>query len=421
VLAALLVDAGRLVTWASLVDRVWGDAAPSGARHALYAHVARVRRVLRQATAPGEEPPRLASQPGGYVLEVDPGRVDLHRFRRLAQLARQPDRADADRVALLREAIGLWRGEPLAGLRGPWAARVRTAWREERLDTIIAWSHAELAAGNPTAAIGPLTDLLEAYPLVEPVTMVLMRTLHAAGHTAQALHCYATTRQRLIDELGAEPGAELRATHQAILRGDPDPWPAATRRHDPVAAHSPPDRLGFVGRHAEPARLGTQFAVELSRFLMAAQRRAGGRGALKRTTLARRIGVSASSLYAYLSGTTLPPAVVLDRLLTELGVAGKEHARLANARDALEVRRRVGAVPVRSWPVPRLLPPDVGGFVGRDAELAALDGLLSGRPAAVVISAVLGTAGVGNPSHEFGCTVTVWLTEYEPATGARTS
>jgi DNA-binding SARP family transcriptional activator/transcriptional regulator with XRE-family HTH domain len=400
VLAALLVDAGRLVTWASLIDRVWGDAPPAGARHALYAHVARVRRVLRQATEQGEEPPRLVSQAGGYVLEVDPGWVDLHRFRCLAQRAREPERTDAARVALLREAIGLWRGEPLAGLRGPWAARVRAAWCHEHLDTILAWSHAELAAGDPTTVIGPLTDLLDAYPLVEPVTATLMRALHAAGHTALALTCYTTTRRRLIDELGAEPGTELRATQQAILRAGHDPWPAGGRPYGPRSAterpapvHPTPDRPGPIGRHAEPAKLNARLAVELSRHLLTAERHAGGRGALKRTTLARRIGVSVSSLYAYLDGTTLPSVAVLDRLLAELGVTGAERARLAEVRDALELRRRVGAEP--SSPVPRLLPPDIADFVGRDAQLAELDGLLPDRPVAVVITAVLGMAGVG--------------------------
>jgi DNA-binding SARP family transcriptional activator/tetratricopeptide (TPR) repeat protein len=393
VLAALLVDAGRLVTWASLVDRVWGDAPPGGAREALYAHVARIRRVLHKATAPGEKPPRLVTQPGGYVLGVDADQVDLHRFRGLAQRAREPDLADADRVALLRQAIDLWRGEPLAGLRGPWAARVREAWHQERLDTVVAWAHAELATGNPTAAIGPLTDLLEAYPLVEPVTVALMRTLHAAGHTAQALHCYATTRQLLIDELGAEPRAELRAAHRSILRGDPDPWPADPRRRDATAAHSPSGGPGSVGGHPEPPRPGTQLAVELGRFLTAAQRRAGGRGALKRTTLARRVGVSVSSLYAYLDGTTVPSAPVLDRLLAELGVTATDRARLATARDMLEKRRRLRAEPAP--PVPRHLPPDIGTFAGRAAELTELDKLLSDSPAAVVISVLVGMAGVG--------------------------
>jgi DNA-binding SARP family transcriptional activator len=123
VLAALLVDAGQVVTLPTLVDRVWGDAPPDTARRTLHSYVARVRKVLAQAGAMGDEPTRLARRDGGYTLDVELDRVDVHRFRGLVGQARDRACPDTRRVALLREALALWRAEPLAGLAGGWAQR----------------------------------------------------------------------------------------------------------------------------------------------------------------------------------------------------------------------------------------------------------------------------------------------------------
>src|SRR6266853_1540224 len=108
-----------------------------------------VGRRLLAAGAAGEEPVRLARRSGGYVLEVDPEDVDLHRFRQLALAARDRQRPDDERARLLREALDLWRGEPLADLPGEWPARMRHSWEEERLDAAVAWAQAELRMGRP--------------------------------------------------------------------------------------------------------------------------------------------------------------------------------------------------------------------------------------------------------------------------------
>jgi DNA-binding SARP family transcriptional activator len=125
VLAALAVDAGRPVTVETLIDRVWGDHAPERVRRALHAHIARIRYVLNHAGDPGGRPAQLLRRPGGYLLEIDPDRVDVHRFGRMVDQARDPAGDEARRVTLLRGALGLWRGEPLAGLTGQWVARTR--------------------------------------------------------------------------------------------------------------------------------------------------------------------------------------------------------------------------------------------------------------------------------------------------------
>jgi DNA-binding SARP family transcriptional activator/tetratricopeptide (TPR) repeat protein len=257
VLAALLVDAGRLVTWDALVDRVWGDFPPDRARQSLYAHVARVRQVLARISVPGHEPDRLLSQPGGYLLDVEPDRVDLHRFNRLVAEAREPCHSEAARMQLLREAVGLWRGEPLSGLTGAWADRVRQALRQQRIDAMVAWAEAEVVAGDPQVVLGPLTELLGEQPLVEPVAAALMRGLCALGRTAQALECYAAIRQRLSDELGTDPGTGLQSLHKAVLAGELDgpPRDAVSIVVRQAPNQLPGDIRGFVGRAAELDRL----------------------------------------------------------------------------------------------------------------------------------------------------------------------
>ncbi|WP_328504738.1 AfsR/SARP family transcriptional regulator [Streptomyces sp. NBC_00457] len=136
---------------------------------------------------------------GGYLLDVPSGRVDVHRFRRLFDQARAADRTDAERVLMLREALGLWRGEPLAGLAGAWVERTRHSWGQQRIEAVLAWSEAELRVGKPNGVIGMLDGLVAEHPLVEPLTVALMRALHAAGRSPEALACFADLQKRLVE------------------------------------------------------------------------------------------------------------------------------------------------------------------------------------------------------------------------------
>jgi DNA-binding SARP family transcriptional activator/tetratricopeptide (TPR) repeat protein len=255
VLAALLVDAGRLVPVNTVVDRVWGEAPPDRVRHSLYVYVAR----LRQALGPSV---RLVNRSGGYVAEVDPDTVDLHRFRHLVEHARDRRRPDTERAALLRQALDLWRGTPLADLPGEWVARVREAWRQQHLDATVSWAQAELAIGHAAGIVSTLIDLTAEYPLAEPLTAALMRALHETGRGAEALDHYSRVRRRLGDEIGTEPGAELRDLYQSILRcGNARPAPAQTAPSGQAPALLPMDVYGFTGRGAELAQLGTTLAA----------------------------------------------------------------------------------------------------------------------------------------------------------------
>jgi DNA-binding SARP family transcriptional activator len=222
VLAALVVDARRPVAMGTLIDRVWDHAPPADPRAVLYSHLSRIRRLLEQVAAlDGATAVRVERRHAGYVLDIDPESVDLHRFRRLVAQGDDRGRDDEDRAAALAEALGLWRGSPLAGLPGEWAAQVRDSWDRRRLDAVVQWARLELRLGRPTAVLTALPDLAAEHPLVEPLEVLLMRALHATGRGAEALDRYTAVRQRLADELGADPGPELRAVHQSVLRGEP--------------------------------------------------------------------------------------------------------------------------------------------------------------------------------------------------------
>lgn len=281
VLAALLVDAGRPVMVDTVIDRVWGEDPPPRARHALYVYIARIRRVLMQADPP-DPAIEVVHRSGGYTLEVDPQRVDMHRFASLVAEANDLRREGSRPAARLRQALGLWRGTPLADLSGQWAAQVREAWRRRHLDTATMWARAQAGEGNHHSAIEPLTALVTEYPLAEPLAAELMRSLHATGLSTEALRCYADLRRRLVEELALEPGPELQELHLSILRGQvvgkppddlaepqdarsPAPGRAASSPSPPtVPRQLPAAAWPFVGRPQELQWL-TQLAQQPER------------------------------------------------------------------------------------------------------------------------------------------------------------
>ena len=349
VLVVLAVEAGCPVPMEVLVDRVWDQAPPRRAHRTLHTHVSRIRRLLEETG--DDEAARLARRAAGYVLELDRDRVDLHRFRGLVDRARQAGRAEEDRLALLREALGLWRGEPLTGLPGEWAQRMRKGWRQQWLDAVLDWSRAEREAGTWQPVIDRLTGLVDEYPLVEPLAAELMRALYAAGRAAEALSCYTGARQRLVEQLGVDPGPELRELHRAILRGDldrpPVPAGAAGARAAPgggartpagapgggpgVPAQLPLDVRAFTGRARELARLDEILegaAAEPTSVVVSA---VSGTAGVGKTALAvhwaHRVAgrFPGGQLYANLrgfepGGVPMPPAEAVRGFLDALGV-----------------------------------------------------------------------------------------------------
>jgi DNA-binding SARP family transcriptional activator len=253
VLAALAVDVGRPVPVDDLIERVWGDDPPAAARSNLYSYLTRLRRTFAGAGIP-RSALHLLSRAGGYQMDMDPGGVDLHRFRTLTARAREEPVDDGNRAAVLDEALALWQRTPLADLRCDWAATTRQALEPQRIEAIVSWTRAQLRLGRTGAMIERLRELSRQHPLVEPLAAGMIEALHQEGRSAEALAWYAATRQYLHDELGVEPGEELRRLHSGILNGElagpttgPTPAPSGWRR----PAQLPLDAYGFVGRARE--------------------------------------------------------------------------------------------------------------------------------------------------------------------------
>ncbi len=234
VLALLLADPGRVVTTDRLIDEVYGAEPPAGTANALQSQISRLRRRLGVT---------IESLPTGYRLDVDPDDVDAHRFERLARQGRQAlSLGDNGRAAaLLREALGLWRGP--AQTQAARLDELRLAASEDRFD-------AELALGESGALVPELQQLVTAHPLRERLCGQLMRALHGSGRQAEALSVYERTRATLAEELGADPSAELAGVHLALLRAERPPAEATARA-------VPAQFTSFVGRDTELSRIGT--------------------------------------------------------------------------------------------------------------------------------------------------------------------
>lgn len=257
ILAALLLTPGTQVSAEVLIDRVWDDGAPAKARDNLFAYISRIRRRLRHAVG---ELAKLHGRSGGYVLDIDPERVDLHVFRlqwgQARAIARSGDGEQA--VLLLRQAEKLWRGTPFAGLPGDWAARVREGLDEEHRAAIAERTGLELSLGKHSEILGELQSLLARYPLDETLVAQRMTALYRVGRQSDALDLYRRTHRRLVDEQGTQPGPGLAQLHQRILRRDPRLGVTPIyRRPDGVPQPNtlPPYPDHFVGRADEAAAL----------------------------------------------------------------------------------------------------------------------------------------------------------------------
>ncbi|MFJ3026886.1 BTAD domain-containing putative transcriptional regulator [Streptomyces tendae] len=224
-LGLLLLNANREVATSKLLEGLWGaDEAPVTARKILQ-NAVRALRVTFAGHEPADaRPPALLTCAHGYQLQVDPEQVDMFRFHRRAQAGRAALAAGrpAAAAASLREALALWRGQPLADLveaGRSWPEL--TALQNARLDAMEDYYEAELANGRHHAVLGPLEAMTEAEPLRERAVHQLMLALYRSGRQADALAAYQRLRTRLAEQLGLEPGRELRQLQHAVLVHDP--------------------------------------------------------------------------------------------------------------------------------------------------------------------------------------------------------
>ncbi|GHE71496.1 SARP family transcriptional regulator [Streptomyces longispororuber] len=311
-LTLLLLDAGRAVPVERLTDGLYGARPPKGAANALQSQVSRLRKRLGV---------RIEGTPAGYRLVAAPEDVDAHLFERLAREGREalaagsPERA----AALLREALGLWRGTALADLPDAPAPRarlegLRLAAVQDRID-------ADLAAGGGPGLVPELRELLAAHPLSERLYGQLMRALHADGRAAEALAVFEEARGTLARELGADPSAGLSALHLELLRGA-----------EPVRRPAVPVPLTpLVGRAAELDRI---------RELLAGSRLVtltgpGGAGKTRLAVEAAREVAGAGGVCFVELAPLAGGSRVADAVLGALGVRDGFHARGGDATERL--------------------------------------------------------------------------------------
>ncbi|MEY9962339.1 putative ATPase/DNA-binding SARP family transcriptional activator [Streptacidiphilus sp. MAP12-16] len=271
-LAALALDADHPVSATSLTDTLWPDDRPANPANALQALVSRLRAAL------GRD--QVAATPAGYRLVLDPAEVDVHRFTRLVrpspshttphQPTLQP-RVVQQRIVQqttaqqLADALALWRGPALADVPGfPEAAARLEALRENAREDLL---EARLTAGQGPDLLGELQSLTAAAPLRERPRALLMRALHQAGRTTEALAVFEAGRVLVADELGADPSPLLRDAHLAVLTTDAPPRPPADAPATPAPAHPalPAPLTSFLGREADLAAVHS--ALDTSRLV----------------------------------------------------------------------------------------------------------------------------------------------------------
>lgn len=361
VLAALLFRAGRAVPVGELADRVWeGGRVPRDCRSALQVHVSRLRRRLEPVRTA-----RLLTQPGGYLLQLDPEELDLHRFDTLLCAGRRAAARRDWAVAEARLAAGLalWRDSPLTDLPyGPLHRDEVQRLEESRLRALEGWIKAGLELGRHHEVVDAAAALTAEHPLREGPLAQAMLALHRCGRVAEALAAYRAGQARFREELGIEPGEPLRRLHQRMLEGDPTLHRAA-EPDGPVLVPPPvwvPSQLpfdlaDFTGRVAQLAALAARCVPATAPPGATALATVTGTGGVGKTSLAVHLGHAVRArypdgqLYADLRGSgpgpaAVAPAELLARFLVDLGtdpaaVPTGEEARAVAYRSLLADRR----------------------------------------------------------------------------------
>jgi DNA-binding SARP family transcriptional activator/tetratricopeptide (TPR) repeat protein len=387
VLAVLALEVNRLVPIDRLIELVWPVSPPRTAAHAVRVSVSSLRALLAEAAVdPGEL--TVVTRGSGYQLRADPMLIDVHRFQALVARAREAV-DDPTRVALLDEAIGLWRGPALIDTADPevihqlvgGVSETRLVAEEDRFDAL-------LRLGRHHEVLGGLTTLVDQHPSRERLVGQLMLALHRGGQSSRALAVSRVTRQVLCTELGLDPGEDLGRLELAILRNDPA---LTVRAADPaltltVPALLPPAVHDFTGRVEHLDRLDACGPVKVI----------AGTAGVGKTALAvqwaHRVrarfpdGQLYANLNGYSVGPPVEPAQVLSQFLRAVGVqpeqvpvdlaeaAGRYRSLLADRKVLVLLDNAVSAEQVRP-----LLPAGAGCEVvitSRDRldGLVALDG-----------------------------------------------
>jgi DNA-binding SARP family transcriptional activator/Tfp pilus assembly protein PilF len=371
VLGMLAMRANRAVLRDELVDGIWGEDPPTSSVNALHGYVAGLRVALephRAQRAPGRV---LLSSGSGYLLRLGADQLDAEVFGQHLAAAHRL-RAGSDLIGAARSldaALRLSQSVPLSGIPGPWAEIERVRLAEQRLTAIEERVDVMLSLGRQAEAAAQLAGLVREHPLRERFRALLMLALYRCGRQAEALAAFADSRRVLIEELGIEPGTELRRLHERILAADatldpPAPsfaTPAASQEQErPVPAQLPGDVNAFTGREHElaaldgllPAASGQQASSDRGRAVVISA--VSGTAGVGKTALAvhwaRRVAAEFpdGQLYINLRGydpdQPMPPAEALAGFLRALGQAERDisedlEERAAAYRTLLDGRR----------------------------------------------------------------------------------
>ncbi|MGW0410553.1 AfsR/SARP family transcriptional regulator [Streptomyces collinus] len=220
-LAALAWSPNAFVADDELVDRLWEDGSPAHPRNALYTLATRLRKALDPAGTGGAAC-AVVRRRGGYLLSIDEEAIDVRRFRTRVRRARDAAcrGTDEEALRLYEGALAQWRGDPLSGLRTAWADAVRVALGHEWRSALLNGVEVALRLNRHDDYLPQLQRLAALHPLDERVSGLLMLALHRSGRQNEALQCFHRLRFELVRGLGDEPGPELRALHERILRRD---------------------------------------------------------------------------------------------------------------------------------------------------------------------------------------------------------
>src|SRR5215208_624635 len=264
-LAVLALMRGRVMTSERLIDELWGNAPPPRARDSLRMHVSRLRKALAEA---GEDTDRLVGRAGGYILDLEPGSLDVDRWEAAlgrARRAHTDGRLDDARTAI-EQALCVWRGAPVEGasrheLLDAEGARLE----EERLAAAIEAFELDVELGRHGELLGQLEALVMAHPFKERLVELQMLALYRSGRQADALAAFHHARARFVEGLGIEPGPALRELHEDVLRQadtlDAEPATAPTAARGDRRLPVPPNRT--IGRWHDVKAIGERLSADV--------------------------------------------------------------------------------------------------------------------------------------------------------------
>jgi tetratricopeptide (TPR) repeat protein/DNA-binding SARP family transcriptional activator len=243
----LLLNANRVVPDEQLFSMVWGNDPPASVRGQVQVHISGLRKLI------GE--PVIMRRAPGYLIEVRPGELDLHAFDEAVAQSRADLSAGRVEAAAdgLRGALALWRGPALGGVTEPLLAREGPGLRERRLSALEEFFHAQLAAGRHVHTVSELRRAADENPFRERIQSQLMLALHRCGRTSEALEVYAAVREKLVSDMGVEPGSLLQDMHVRLLRNEDHGQPVTAG--SAVPRQLPADVTPFSGRAEELSHL----------------------------------------------------------------------------------------------------------------------------------------------------------------------